>query len=161
MFLATRSIQSDPAADFVNVGNRINRLLNEALGGFDRQYRNGAVAAWVPPVDIVEADDGIRIMAEVPGVRPEDVQISLEGNLLTIHGQKQQIAEERTERVHRYERTHGAFERTFTLPATVNATTIKATSDLGLLTITLPKVEHARPRQIQIEVTSAQGLLTS
>jgi len=161
MFLATRSVQSDPAPDVVNVGNRINRLLNEALGGFDRQHRDSTVAAWVLPVDIVEADDGIRIMAEVPGVRPEDVKISLEGNLLTVHGQKQQIAEERTERVHRYERTYGAFERTFTLPAMVDATRIKATYELGVLTITLPKVEHARPRRIQIEVTPGQGLLTS
>lgn len=159
MVLTTRNFQRDPAADFFSVGNRISRLLNDALGGFDWQYRDSAVAAWVPPVDIFEEADTIRIMTELPGVRPDDVKISLEGNVLTIHGQKQQIAEERTERVHRYERTYGAFERTFTLPATVDANQIKASYDLGVLTVTLPKVEQARPRQIQVEVAPAQRQL--
>jgi HSP20 family protein len=108
----------------------------------------------MPPVDIFEEADSIRIMAEVPGVRPEDVKLSLEGNVLTIHGQKQQLAEERTERVHRYERTYGVFERTFALPGSVDANKIKATYENGVLTVTLPKAEHARPRQIQVETTS-------
>jgi HSP20 family protein len=90
-------------------------------------------------------------MVELPGVRPEDVKISVEGNVLTVHGTKQQVAEERTERVHRYERTYGAFERTFTLPATVDAERITAGVDNGVLTITLPKVEQAKPRQIPVE----------
>src|SRR3989454_667161 len=88
------------------------------------------------------------------GVKPEDVQVSLEGNVLTIHGTKQQVEEERTERVHRYERAYGAFERSFTLPATVDPRGIKATYDHGVLTLTLPKVEQAKPRQIPVEVTS-------
>ncbi len=107
----------------------------------------------MPPVDIFEEADAIRIMAEVPGVRPEDVKISLEGNVLTIHGTKQQAAEERTERVHRYERTYGVFERTFSLPATVDANNIKAAYEQGVLTVTLPKMAEARPRQILVEVT--------
>lgn len=160
MFLTTRNFQRDPAGDLLNVGNRISRLLDDALAGFDWQYRDSAGAAWVPPVDIFEEADTICIMAEVPGVRPEDVKISLEGNVLTIHGQKQQVAEERAERVHRYERMYGAFERTFTLPATVDASQIKAGYDLGVLTVTLPKIEQARPRQIQVEVGPVQRQLT-
>ena len=153
MFLTTRNSQRDPAtAEFLNVGNRMSRLLNDAFGGLDWQYRDSAGASWVPPVDIFEEADAIRIMAEVPGVKREDVKISLEGNVLTIHGQKQQAAEERTERVHRYERTYGVFERTFTLPASVDANKIKASYDQGVLTITLPKMAEARPRQIQVEV---------
>jgi HSP20 family protein len=132
---------------------RTNRLPSlDALMGFDWPLRDSASAAWVPPVDIFEEADSIRILAEVPGVKPEDVKISVEDNVLTIHGQKQQVAEERTERVHRYERTYGAFERTFTLPATVDAANIKAQYENGVLTITLPKVEKAKPRQIQVEV---------
>lgn len=88
----------------------------------------------------------------MPGVRPEDVKISVEGNVLTISGTKQQTAEERSERVHRYERTYGAFERTFTLPATVDAHNIKAAYEHGVLTVTPPKIEKAKPRQIQVEV---------
>ncbi len=124
------------------------------FGDLDWQYRDSAGASWVPPVDILEEPDAIRIMAEVPGVKPENVKISLENNFLTIHGSKEQIAEERTERVHRYERTYGAFERSFTLPATVDATAIKATYEHGVLTVTLPKVEKAKPRQIDVQVAS-------
>src|SRR5437762_12153940 len=119
MFLTTRNSQRDPAtAELHNVGNRINRLLNDALGlsGLDWQYRDSAAASWVPPVDIFEEADAIRIAAEIPGVKPHDIKLSLEGNLLTIHGTKQQEAEEKTERVHRYERTYGAFERSCTRP---------------------------------------------
>ncbi len=151
MFLTTRTSQRDPATAEVN---RISRLLSDAFGGLDWQYRDSVTASWVPPVDIFEEADAIRITAEVPGVRPEDVKISLEGNVLTIHGQKQQQAEERTERVHRYERTYGVFERTFTLPATVDAHNIKASYDQGVLTVTLPKMAEARPRQIQVEVAT-------
>ena len=124
--------------------NSLARFLNEALPE--------ASAAWVPPVDIFEQADGIRIMAEIPGVNPSDVKISVEGNVLTIQGTKQQVAEEKTERVHRYERTYGAFERSFTLPPTVDASQIKATYENGVLTVTLPKVEKAKARQIQVEV---------
>ena len=156
MSLTTRNSQRDPAtAELYSVGTRINRLLNDALGlsGLDWQYRDSVNASWVPPVDVFEEADHIRIMAEIPGVRAEDVKISLEGNVLTIHGTKQQAAEERTERVHRYERTYGVFERTFTLPATVDPNNIKAAYDQGVLTVTLPKMAEARPRQIQVEVT--------
>ena len=134
--------------------HRITRFLNEAIGGLDWQYRDSAGASWVPPVDIFEQADAIRIMAEIPGVNPDELKVSLENNVLTIHGSKQQVPEERTERVHRYERTYGAFERSFTLPATVDATNIKATYERGVLTMTLPKVEKARPRQIQVQVTA-------
>ena len=154
MFMTTRNAQSTAAADAV--GSRINRLLNDAFVGLDWQYRDSAGASWVPPVDIFEDTEAIRIMAELPGVRPADVKISLEGNVLTIHGQKQQVAEERIERVHRYERTYGVFERTFSLPASVEANKIKAQYDVGVLTITLPKVERARPRQIQVDVAPTQ-----
>ena len=109
----------------------------------------------MPPVDIFEQADGIRIMAEIPGVNPSDVKISVEGTVLTIQGTKQQVAEEKTERVHRYERTYGAFERSFTLPPTVDASSIKATYDNGVLTVTLPKVEKAKPRQITVQVERA------
>ncbi|HEV8264797.1 MAG TPA: Hsp20/alpha crystallin family protein [Gemmatimonadales bacterium] len=138
MFLTT--------ADSVTLGNRISRLFTEALDG---------TATWVPAVDVLEQADAIRIMTELPGVRPEDVKISVEGNVLTIQGQKQQVAEEKTERVHRYERTYGAFERTFTLPPTVDSANIKAGYENGVLTVTLPKVEKAKPRQVQVEVAKS------
>jgi len=148
MFLTTRN------AGFVNLGSRINRMLNDTLGSLDWQVRDSAAAAWMPPVDVLEEADAIRIIAEVPGVKPEDVKISVENNVLTIQGTKEQVAEERTERVHRYERTYGAFERSFTLPATVDANNIKAGYEHGVLTVTLPKLEKAKPRQIPVQAAS-------
>jgi HSP20 family protein len=145
MFLTNRNFSREASTG-------LQRLLNETLGGLDWQYRDSAAASWVPPVDIFEEADNIRIVAEIPGVQPEDIKISLEGNLLTIHGTKQQEAEEKTERVHRYERTYGAFERSFTLPASVEPKDIKANYDQGVLTITLPKSERAKPRQIEVQV---------
>jgi HSP20 family protein len=155
MFLTTRNSTRDRfAVDFVGLSNRLNRLLSDTLTGSDWQLRDSAAASWVPPVDIVEEADAIRIMTELPGVKPENVKISLENNVLTIHGTKEQVAEERAERVHRYERTYGTFERSFTLPATVDANAIKATYENGVLTVTLPKVEKAKPRQIAVQVAS-------
>src|SRR5437773_2222765 len=90
MFLTTRNFTTDPATDLVNFGSRINRLLN-ALPSLDWQPRDSATAAWVPAVDVFEEPESIRIVAEVPGVSPEDVKISLEGNVLTIQGTKQQV----------------------------------------------------------------------
>ena len=81
MFLTTRNSTNN------EIGNRISRLLNDAFGGLDWQYRDSVNASWVPPVDIFEEKDAIRIVAEVPGVRPQDVKISLEGNVLTVLGQ--------------------------------------------------------------------------
>ncbi len=141
MFVTTRSLQRDPV---------INRIF-DVLGSLNG---DSTEATWVPPVDIFEDAEGLRIIAEVPGVKPEDVKISLENNVLTIRGSKQQVAEERTERVHRYERTYGTFERSFTLPATVDASNIKASYEHGVLTVTLPKAEKAKPRQIAVQVAS-------
>ena len=150
-------ISREPAlADFVGLSNRLGRLLNDGLLGVDWQPRDGATTAWVPPVDIFEEDHAIRIMAEIPGVRLEDVKLTVENNVLTIHGTKQQVAEERTDRVHRYERTYGAFERSFTLPTTVDPNAIKATYENGVLTVTLPKVEKAKPRQIEVQVAATK-----
>ena len=152
MFVTTRSLT--PSHEFTSLGNRINRMLNDVFAS-DWQYPDTAVASWVPPVDVLEEKDGIRILAELPGMKPEDVQISIENNVLTINGIKQQQTEKKTEQVRRYERTYGTFARTFTLPATVDAANIKATYENGVLTVTLPKVEQAKPRQIQIEVAKS------
>jgi HSP20 family protein len=152
MFLTTRNYSRDAGTGVSNLTDRIQRMVNETLGGLDWQYRDSAAASWVPAVDVFEETDNIRITAEIPGVQAEDIDISLEGNLLTIRGTKQQEAEEKTERVHRYERIYGAFERSFTLPASVEPKDIKASYDNGVLTVTLPKSERAKPRQIEVEV---------
>jgi HSP20 family protein len=153
--LATRRPNAG-ATDVANLHGRLNRLMNETFGTwpFGLFGEDGTIAsAWVPPVDIFEDNESLKIMAELPGVRPEDVRISHEDSTLTIRGEKKQFAEEKTERVHRYERTYGTFERTFSLPSTVDAERIQASYQNGVLTVLLPKVERAKPREIPVQVS--------
>jgi HSP20 family protein len=102
---------------------------------------------------VFEDKNAVKIVAEVPGVKAEDVKISLENNLLTLRGEKKQQAEEQSERVHRYERSYGVFERTFSLPTTVDPDKIDAQYANGVLMITIPKAERARPREIPVKVS--------
>jgi HSP20 family protein len=115
---------------------RMGRFFNEPFGLVDWTIPETS-AAWVPLVDIFEEAEFIRLVAEVPGVSPENLHIAVAGNVLTIKGTKEQ-----------------AFERVFTLPATVDPSKIKATYENGLLTILLPKMETAKPHLIKVEVAT-------
>src|SRR6266404_5508011 len=138
--------QRDPMLDLLHhLEHRIGRTFNEPLRASEWPVPEAVTTAWLPLVDIFEEPDAIRLVAEIPGVKPEDVKISVETNLLTIRGTKEQVAEEQAEKVHRYERAYGAFERTFTLSTSIDPNKIKATYNLGVLTITLPKAETAKP----------------
>ncbi len=161
MFGITTKTQRDPMLDLLyRLERRMGRLfnqpfgMNEPFGMIDWNIPESATAGWIPLVDIFEEPEFIRLVAEVPGVKPENVQIAVEGNLLTIKGHKEQVAEEKAEKVHRYERTYGNFERSFTLPATVAPDKIKATYEHGVLTVLLPKVETAKPHLIKVEVAT-------
>lgn len=153
MYGLIRSWNRQPGAELSAFENRVARLFNDAFGT-DWQATN-TVGAWIPPVDIVEQKEVIRIVTELPGVHPDQVKISVEGNVLTIQGTKEQRTEEESDRVHRSERVYGSFERTFTLPASVDAGAIRARAEHGILTVTLPKVEKAKPRQIEVQVAKA------
>lgn len=132
---------------------RLSSALDEAFGTYEDDNGRTITASWYPACDVFEDKDAIKIVAEVPGVKPGDVKLSLENNLLTIRGEKRQQAEERTERVHRYERSYGSFERTFALPSTVDPERIQADYENGVLTVTIPKAERARPREIPVKVS--------
>ena len=148
----TRTLRNGTEASALE--RRIGRLFNDAFGADEWPAGGQAAAGWVPPVDIVDEPGAIRLLVEVPGVHPDQVKISVENKVLTIHGTKQQVAAEHTERVHRYERNYGAFQRTFTLPTTVDPEGITAAYEHGVLTVTLPKAEKARPRQIEVKVAA-------
>lgn len=153
MSTIARFIRS-PMSDLQMANSQLNRLFDDAFRGWS--LTNGQEApltgAWIPPVDVMEDKDQVLINAELPGVKPEDVRISMENNLLTIRGEKHQNAEQTSERVHRYERSYGVFERAFTVPSTVDAERISARYEHGVLTVTLPKAEKAKARQISIQV---------
>jgi len=143
-----------PTNDLLNV-RRLNALLDEAFAGWPSGEGTASVTpAWLPSVDIFEDKESLKIVAELPGLKPEDVKITLENSMLTIRGEKKQVAEEKSERVHRYERSYGSFERSFSLPNTVDAERVQAQFENGVLTITLPKVERAKPREIAVSAKS-------
>ncbi len=149
----------DPMLDLLyQLEHRMGRIYSEPFRTSEWPVPEAATTAWLPLVDIFEEPDVIRLAAELPGVRPEDVKISVEDNLLTIKGTKEQVAEEKAEKVHRYERTYGAFERTFRLSAAIDVSKIKANCDLGVLTITLPKAETAKPHLIEVAVKPEKAL---
>ena len=160
MFGGTKPMR-DPMLDLLyQLERRMGRMFNEPYRFFNEPFRafewtpaEPALGVWTPLVDIFEENDLIHLVAELPGVKPEEVKITVEGNLLTIKGTKAQVAEEKAETVHRYERNYGTFERTFTLPATVAPDKIKAAYANGVLTITLPKLETAKPHLVKVEVT--------
>jgi HSP20 family protein len=136
---------------------RLNSMLDQMFGTLPMPDISAALtSAWLPPVDVFEDQDSVKIVAEIPGVDFNDLTLSIENNVLTIRGEKRQTREDRTDRVHRYERTYGFFERSFVLPATVDPDRIEANLDNGVLTISVPKAEKARPRQIEVR-GGAQG----
>lgn len=132
--------------------HRLGRLYEHMLESRVQQDENRSLFGYgMPLVDVIEERDTIRLVAELPGVKPEDVRISVENNVLTLQGEKKE-EERQDDRVYRCERTYGMFERSFTLPATIDANTIVAKFESGLLTVLLPKVEAAKPRQITVNI---------
>jgi len=132
----------------------IQREMNRMFDGFFRGTRDeeSSLMAWTPAVDIAELDDEYVVKVELPGVNKDEVKIALESNILTIHGEKKQEKETKKENYHRVERSYGSFQRSFTLPTTVKGEKIDAFYKDGILTITLPKAEEAKPKQIEVKV---------
>jgi HSP20 family protein len=131
--------------------DRINRIFGDAYRGRDDEPLNRG--DWTPAVDIFEnGQHEIVIKAELPGLKREDIDIRVENNTLTLRGERKHDAEVRQENYHRVERAYGAFSRSFALPSTVNAEKVSAAFTDGVLTITLPMREEAKPRQIQVAV---------
>ena len=141
----------EPFRELAAVQAHLNRIFNEPYAPGDDTLTR---ADWVPAVDVFETEQHELVLkAELPGIKREDIDLKVENNVLTIRGEKKQQAEERTERVHRYERSYGVFERSFALPTTVDSEKVSATFQNGILTVTVPKAERARPREIPVQAT--------
>jgi HSP20 family protein len=108
-------------------------------------------AMWSPLVDIHETKDSFLLMAELPGVKQEDVEVSVEGDTLTLKGERKREAEVKEDQYHRIERSYGRFERSILLPSVVDPNRVKATYRDGVLEVQLPKKEEAKPKAVKIE----------
>ena len=119
---------------------------------WDRALAGRDECRWVPAVDISEDDDNLYVDVDVPGMKKEDIKVSLEHNVLSLKGEKKQEKEVKEENYHRWERCYGSFSRAFELPIPVEANKIKANYRNGVLHVELPKAEEVKPKEIPIEV---------
>jgi HSP20 family protein len=134
----------DPFQDLLAIQDEMNQLFGRA-----RQGQAGG-RVWAPALDISERQDAYVVTVEVPGVKPEDLDITLEDGLLTIQGERQFTSESSEEQYHRVERRYGAFRRSITLPSQVQADAIEASFDNGVLEVVVPKAEEAKPKKISV-----------
>ncbi len=139
-----------PLNELSRLRKEMDRLWEDFFGGRELMAPE---TTWVPAVDVSETNEAIVVKAEVPGIEPKDIDISLSGDLLTIKGEKKQRTEEKKENFHRIETRYGAFSRTIRVPVSIDADKIEASYDKGILKIVLPKKEEAKPRQIEVKTS--------
>ena len=145
-------ISYDPFRELRSLQDEVNRVFSSNL---NRSGEPGlGRGAWNPSVDIFENKDQIVLEAELPGISPEDVNISIENNVLTIHGERRFEKKDDGDNFHRVERSYGSFTRSFTLPPTVSSEGVNANFDNGVLRLELAKREEAKPRRIEIKANS-------
>jgi HSP20 family protein len=141
----------DPFRAVSTLQEQMNRLFEDT---FFRGGDEAALTAWAPSVDIYETEHELVLRADLPGLEEKDIDLRLENNMLTIRGERQFDKSVKEENFLRVERTFGAFSRSFALPNTVNPDAVKAEYKSGVLTVTLPKREESKPRQVKISVSS-------
>jgi len=141
-----------PSRELSTIREEMNRLFDEFFTGSPERRRELLEGEWAPSVDIAETDENVVVTAELPGVNQDEVNISVINNVLTLKGEKKEEKEIKKENYHRIERNYGSFQRSVSLPTGVQADKAKATYKDGVLTITIPKAEEAKPKSIKINV---------
>jgi HSP20 family protein len=153
-------IRWEPARELATIQSEVNRLFNTVFepangtSGSPTAYRR-----WIPPMDLVEGDEEFVLRADLPGVNEEDVNIELDDNVLTISGQRKAEHEERKQGYYRLERSSGSFSRSLTLPDGVDADSVKASFDNGVLEVRVPKPEQRKPRKVTISAGGAPATI--
>jgi HSP20 family protein len=146
----------EPFREFSTLQNRLNRLFQQSVSeGRDESL---TTSSFAPAVDVYEDDHQVTLKIEVPGIDEKDIDVRLENNTLTVHGERKLEKEEKEENYRRVERQYGSFTRSFTLPTTVDAEGVSAQYDKGVLKIKLAKKAEAKPKQIKISVGSEKTL---
>ena len=141
----------DPFAEMAD----LRRMTDQVFGEFFGRTPSGMASTeglWSPLVDIHETKEGLQLKAELPGVKQEDIQVSIEGDTLTLKGERKRETEVKEDQYYRIERSYGKFQRTVLLPSVVDAGQVKASYRDGVLEIQLPKKEEAKPKEIKVEV---------
>ena len=144
-------VRWDPFRELEDMSERLNRVFSRpSLRNSGKE--NLTVADWMPTVDISETDGEYLIKAELPEVKKEDVKVTVENGVLTLQGERRQEKEEKSKRFHRVERSYGSFVRSFSLPESVEESSVKADYKDGVLNLHLPKSEKVKPKAIDVKV---------
>lgn len=141
-----------PARDLLGIADDMNRLVNSF---FSKEPRETSLfqGSWSPNVDISEDENNFYLKADLPGMDREDVKVRFEDGLLTITGEKKSEVEKKDVDYHRVERAYGKFERSFRVPTQIVTEKIDAKFDKGVLTITMPKAEEVKPKEIEVKIS--------
>jgi len=145
-------VRWEPFRDLVTAQRDFDRLFREAFSSQSGETEL-STRSWAPPVDIYETEDAIVLKAELPGVDPKEVEVRVEDNTLYLKGERKFEKEVKEQNYHRVERSYGSFARSFSLPNSISTDKVKAEFKDGLLTLTMPKREEAKPKTIKIDVT--------
>jgi HSP20 family protein len=141
-----------PYRNLLNCNHELENLFDDFFSpARTRGEGDQTLPAWVPDVDLMESKEGYTLRAELPGVAKEDVKVTLAEEVLTVSGEKKFEKEVKNENFHRSERAYGKFSRSFRLPNPIDAEKIQAEYRDGVLTLTVPKAENAKPREIEIK----------
>jgi HSP20 family protein len=140
-----------PLAEMAVLQNRLNSIFND-FARPEGEQESLAMGSFIPPVDVYEDAQKLVLKLEVPGIKQEDMDVHLENQTLTIKGERNFEKDEKEENFHRIERRYGTFTRSFTLPQTVDAASVKANYEHGVLTVSLDKKEAAKPKQVKVEI---------
>ncbi|MBI1887572.1 MAG: Hsp20/alpha crystallin family protein [Nitrosomonadales bacterium] len=146
-------IKWDPFSELEEVSNRLNRIFGRAPARTEADNEMLAVADWAPSVDISETDAAYLIKGEIPGVKKEDVKVTIQDGMLTIQGERKQEKEEKGKKFHRVECSYGSFVRSFRVPDDADENKVKADFKDGMLNITLPKSAKAKNKAINVSVS--------
>ena len=143
----------DPFDDLIRIQERMNRMFEDSL---TRPRGDGEAVAgrWVPAVDIYETPERVVLVADLPGVEQDDIQVRIENNTLVLSGERRAKKDVHEENYHRVERGHGTFHRLFALPTTIDQDAIRAEHRHGILEVSLPKAEGSKPKKIQVQLRS-------
>jgi len=147
----------DPYRELNTLQDRMNRLFNASFSTEGRD-ESLATSGFAPAVDVYEDEHNVTLKIEVPGIDEKDIDVRVENNILTVHGERKIEKEEKEENYRRIERQYGSFTRTFTLPNTVDTESASANYDKGVLKVTLAKKAEAKPKQIKVNVGGEKTL---
>jgi HSP20 family protein len=145
-------VRWDPFRELEEMSDRLNRMFARPALSRSNGKETLIIADWTPSVDISETEGEYQITAEIPDVKKEDVKVTLEDGVLTIQGERRQEKEEKGKKYHRIERSYGTFVRSFTLPDLIDDEKVKAEFKDGILSLSLPKSEKAKPKAIEVKV---------